>query len=227
MAAPNPGCDHFHRSLTRQFAALLLTLLAASVQAQSVALSGLMGQRALLIVDGNPPKSVAPGESHRDVKLISVGEAQAVIEVAGKRQTLRLGDAPVSVGSRSNEGAENRIVLTVSSGGHFVTSGQINGQTARLMIDTGASLVVISQATAVQLGLSFRDGQQIRIGTANGTAMAWPLRLDSVRVGAVTVLGVDALVSPEPMPYVLLGNSFLSRFQMTRENDQMTLNRRF
>ena len=117
--------------------------------------------------------------------------------------------------------------MTAGSGGHFVTSGQINGQTARLLVDTGASVVVISAATATQLGINFKNGPQIRISTANGVAMAWQLRLDSIRVGGVTVFGVDGVVSPEPMPYVLLGNSFLGRFQMTRENDQMTLSRRF
>jgi aspartyl protease family protein len=48
-----------------------------------------------------------------------------------------------------------------------------------------------------------------------------------VRVGDVMVSGVDAVVTPVGMPYVLLGNSFLSRFQMNRNNDQMVLERRF
>jgi aspartyl protease family protein len=38
---------------------------------------------------------------------------------------------------------------------------------------------------------------------------------------------VEALVMPLPMPHILLGNSFLTRFQMKRENDVMTLTRRF
>ena len=32
---------------------------------------------------------------------------------------------------------------------------------------------------------------------------------------------------PAPLPYVLLGNSFLARFQMRRENDQMVLEQRY
>jgi aspartyl protease family protein len=43
----------------------------------------------------------------------------------------------------------------------------------------------------------------------------------------VEVHNVDALVTPQPMPYILLGNSFLTRFQMKRDNDQMVLERRF
>ena len=50
--------------------------------------------------------------------------------------------------------------------------------------------------------------------------------LDSMRVGDVTVYNVEALVLPAHMTYVLLGNSFLTRFQMRRENDVMTLTKR-
>jgi aspartyl protease family protein len=53
------------------------------------------------------------------------------------------------------------------------------------------------------------------------------MTLDSVRLGDVSVGGVDAVITPSPMPYVLLGNSFLSRFQMTRTNDEMVLEKRY
>jgi aspartyl protease family protein len=52
------------------------------------------------------------------------------------------------------------------------------------------------------------------------------MRLDSVRIGDVEVFGVEAIVTPQSMPFVLLGNSFLTEFQMTRTNDQMVLEKR-
>jgi aspartyl protease family protein len=58
-------------------------------------------------------------------------------------------------------------------------------------------------------------------------SLGWRVKLASVRVGDVVVYDVDSIVSSGSMPYVLLGNSFLSRFQMTRTNDQMTLEKRF
>ncbi|MND06714.1 hypothetical protein D3C83_282450 [compost metagenome] len=58
-------------------------------------------------------------------------------------------------------------------------------------------------------------------------AQAYRVRLDSVRVGDVEVHEVDALVSEQPMPYVLLGNSFINRFSMQREGDQMVLQKRY
>ena len=53
------------------------------------------------------------------------------------------------------------------------------------------------------------------------------IRLIQVRVGDVLVYDVAAIVLPQAMPYVLLGNSFLTRFQMQRTNDQLTLEKRW
>ena len=50
--------------------------------------------------------------------------------------------------------------------------------------------------------------------------------LNTVRIGDVQVHNVEAVVVPQAMSYVLLGNSFLTRFQMKRENDLLTLDRR-
>jgi aspartyl protease family protein len=203
-------------------------LLSPVAWAQSVALSGMLGSKALLIVDGGAPKGVAAGESYQGVKVISTQGDSAVLEVAGKRQNLRVGDAPVSVGSSSDGAAGgSKIVLTASTGGHFMAQGQINGRTVPLMVDTGASSVAISVAEAERIGLKYQDGQAMRLSTANGIIHGWRVKLSSVKVGDVVVHGVDATVSSGSMPYVLLGNSFLARFQMTRNNDQMVLEKRY
>ena len=94
------------------------------------------------------------------------------------------------------------------------------------MVDTGATLLAISESEARRLNLSFEKGRPVRITTANGTVTAYQIQLSSVRVGDVQVYDVAAVVAPQPMPFVLLGNSFLTRFQMQRQNDQMTLEKR-
>jgi aspartyl protease family protein len=85
----------------------------------------------------------------------------------------------------------------------------------------------MSVADAKRIGLNYQNGQQVNMNTANGVTQGWRVTLDTVRVGDVMVSGVDAIVSQGSMPYILLGNSFLGRFQMTRTNDQMVLERRF
>ena len=207
--------------------AAVLALAAGTAGAQSVALQGMLGNKALLIVDGSAPRSVAPGESHLGVKVLTTLGDQAVVEIGGRRHTLRVGDAPASVGASGAAVRGNRIVLTAGSGGHFITPGAINGRAVQFMVDTGATGVGLSVSDAERIGLNYRAGQPIRLSTANGVAQGWLVSLASVRVGDVEVHNVEAAVSPGAMPYVLLGNSFLTRFQMKRDNDQLVLERRF
>jgi aspartyl protease family protein len=187
-----------------------------------------MGNRALLIVDGNPPKSVSPGETLRGVTVVSTQGDEAVVEIAGKRHTLRVGEAPASVGSSGGQdGGGSKIVLTAGTGGHFMTTGQINGRTVQLMVDTGATAVSMSVGDAQRIGLNYQSGQPIGMSTANGMVPGWRVKLASVRIGDVNVYDVDAVVSMGALPFVLLGNSYLSHFQMNRTNDQLVLEKRY
>jgi aspartyl protease family protein len=209
-----------------------LTLFASAVQAQGVSLQGMLGNKALLVVSGQAPKIVAPGESWHGVTVLSTTRESADIELNGQRQTLRLGAQPVAITTSTPNGGGSggparRIVLSASDGGHFMSTGALNNKSVRFMVDTGATLVIVGAADADRMGLSYRDKPTVPVSTANGTVRAWPIQFDSVRVGAVEVLGIDGLITPQSMPYALLGNSFLSRFSMKRDNDQLTLERRF
>ncbi|MDE2297546.1 MAG: TIGR02281 family clan AA aspartic protease, partial [Burkholderiales bacterium] len=105
----------------------LLALAAAGAHAQSVSMSGSLGDKALLIIDG-APRTVATGSTVQGVKLVAVRGSEATVEVHGKRQVLSLGGAQVNLGAAPSDGGGSRIVLTAGSGGHFVTDGAINGQ---------------------------------------------------------------------------------------------------
>jgi aspartyl protease family protein len=196
--------------------------------AQNVALAGLLGSKALIVVNSSQPRSLAVGESYQGVKLVSTQGDQAEVDVAGVRRTLRLGGAPVSVGSAAGSmGGSGKIVLGADSRGHFVTQGQIDGHTLPMMIDTGATYVSLSVAQATQIGIDYKTGQMVGMSTANGVIPGWRVKLGKLRVGEVVLYDVDALVSSGAMPYILLGNNFLGRFQMTRNSDQMVLDKRF
>ena len=193
---------------------------------QSVALSGVLGSKALLVINGAPPKTLAAGETHLGVKLISASGDQAVIDIQGKRSNLRVGDAPVSVGGGAGSGGGNKIVLPMGSGGHFMANGTVNGRAIQFMVDTGATAVALGISDAQRLGIDYQKGAPVRMNTANGVAQGWLVKLQSVRIGEVEVYEVDAVVGPN-MPFALLGNSFLSRFSMNRNSDVMVLERRF
>ena len=98
---------HAH-SIPQILLGVSLSLCACAAMAQSVAMTGGMGSKALLVINGGQPKALAAGDTHQGVKVISVTSDQAVVEVAGRRQTVTLGGAPVSVGGRGGAGGGYR-----------------------------------------------------------------------------------------------------------------------
>lgn len=198
---------------------------------QQVALSGVAGGKALVNIDGAAPRFMSPGQTQQGVKLLSLQGESAVFDVNGQRLSLRVGDAPVSLGRSSSGqdggGGAQRIVLTADAQGHFMPQGQINGRAVQFMVDTGATVVILSESDARRIQLDYSKGRKVGVATANGRAVGHQVQLASVRVGDAQVYDVAAIVLPQPMNYILLGNSFLTRFQMQRHNDQLTLERRY
>ena len=206
--------------------AAALLAVATAARAQSVTLAGSMGSKALLVIDGQP-YTLAVGQSAMGVTLLQLGDGQAQVQRGASTAVLRLGGAPARLtGTPHAATSAQEIVLPVGLGGHFTSPGAINGRPVQFMVDTGATLVSISQTEAERIGLDFRDAPRVFTQTANGAVPVQRVSLGMVRVGEVEVANVDAIVMPAQMPYVLLGNSFLSRFQMRRDNDVLRLERR-
>lgn len=200
-------------------------VLIESAQAQTVTLAGSMGSKAVLIIDG-AAATLAVGETRQGVRLVSVNGSVATVQVDGRSTTLLLGATQVSLGGEAGGGGNSQLVLTAGAGGHFTTGGSINGKPVEFMVDTGATVVSLSQAEADRIGLNYRSGRRGVANTANGQVPVHLATLSSIRIGDVQVYNVEAVVMPAQMDKVLLGNSFLSRFQLKLENDRMTLDKR-
>jgi aspartyl protease family protein len=206
--------------------ATALLLGAAAASAQTVTLNGSMGTRqALLVIDG-VPRVLEVGATALGVRLVALSPTQAEVEVAGARRVLFAGASQVRVGGGASARNGNEIVLTAGTGGHFTTEGRINGSPVTFVVDTGASTIALSQIDADRIGLNYKNGRRGFANTANGSVPMHVITLSSVRIGDVEVANVEAAVLPAAMTHVLLGNSFLARFQMQRDNDTMRLTRR-
>lgn len=118
--------------------------------------------------------------------------------------------------------ASAEIVLTRSRNGHYTADGEINGRAVKFLLDTGATQIALSRALANDLGLKL--GPAITLQTAAGPATGYATRLASVRLGAIEMSDLGAVVS-EGMgdDSVLLGMNFLRRLEMVQRGDQMTL----
>ncbi|MDE1948320.1 MAG: retroviral-like aspartic protease family protein [Burkholderiales bacterium] len=184
-----------------------------------------MGSKALLVIDGQT-RMLSPGEAAAGVRLVEIRNGEAVVESDGRRVTLELGGAPAQIKGTPAPAGAREIVIPAGPGGHFVVAGSINGHAVRFMIDTGATLVALSQGEAERIGLDYRGASASMIQTANGAVPVRVVTLSSLRVGSIELANVGAVVVPSAMPMVLLGNSFLSRLQMKREADVMRLQMR-
>jgi aspartyl protease family protein len=201
-------------------------------RAPQIQLGGVMGSKALFVIDGQS-QMIAVGEAARGVRLVSLNGDGAKVELQGKVIDLRVGGSPVVVGggigaAGGGPGSNTReIVIPVGDGGHYFMNGTINGHAVRFMVDTGATTIAMGRADATRIGLDPRKGQLSYSGTANGMTQVMSLTLDSVRIGEVELYNVAAVVMPANMPFVLLGNSFLSRFVIQHNNEVMRLTRRY
>ncbi|TXG87977.1 MAG: TIGR02281 family clan AA aspartic protease [Rhodocyclaceae bacterium] len=205
--------------------AAVFCLSALPAAATGVAVAGVFSGKALLVIDGGAPTIVHVGQTTAEgVRLVSVEGDAVVVELDGKRRSIRMGQHVVS--QKGGDGPQE-TKLAADARGHFQTVGAINGRSTRFVIDTGATMVSMGTSEAARIGIDWRKGQPSVVQTANGVVRAWRVTLDSVRVGDVTINGVDGLVQESDLPIVLLGMSFLSRTEMRNEGTTMTLKKRF
>lgn len=211
--------------MVRHSIALLALFAGAAAHAADVSLVGTFDTKAaILSIDGGAPRTVKVGQSAGGITLIAVEKDRATIEVDGKRRLLQRGQTHSSGGSGSSA---QSITLAAGAGGHFIAEGQVNGNPIRFLVDTGATAVAISAGEAERLGIDYRKGRRGTTQTAGGPAAAYAVTLATVRVGGIELQNVEAIVIEQGLAIALLGNSFLSRMDMRREGQTMTLTRRY
>lgn len=205
---------------------LVLSLISSAWAVDSIEVRGLFSGKAVIIVDGNR-YVLAVGESTPEgVRLIESDTQAAVLEVDGRRGRYPLGGR---IGTSYARPKKTAVRVYRDSRGMFTTVGSINGQTVNFLVDTGATAIAMSSPAAKRLGIQYRlNGAPVSVNTASGVARGWQLRLSSVRVGAIELSNVDAIVVEGSKPdSVLLGMSFLSRLNTRNEGQVMVLEERF
>jgi aspartyl protease family protein len=191
---------------------------------------GVFGNKATLVIDGGRPRTLSIGDTTPEkIRLISVGVGSAVVEADGKRQTVQMGQSGQRMSSSTSAGSSQRATIVADAKGHFFTTATINGVSVPFMVDTGATMVTISSSHAKSAGIDYTSGERGMMQTANGVTVAYRIKLDSVRLGDITLNNVDGVVLENQQlgKFGLLGLSFLNRTEMRREGDSMTLTRRY
>ena len=209
------------------FIALLLLVLAPfAARAADVALIGVVGDKAAVFaLDGGDPKAVKVGQTWNGISVLSVERGEATVEIEGKRRVLKIGQHHRSAPAPSSN--RQSVTLAADPRGHFVSQGSINGNPVRFLVDTGATTVALPAAEAQRLGIDYRKGERGYTNTAGGVVPIYRVRFDSVKLGAIELVGVDGIVIEQGLDIALLGMTFLNRVEMQRDGQTMVLIRRF
>ena len=147
------------------------------------------------------------------VVLVLAATAGAVVAYGDPDQIARASD---SVSAHLREHATSRAVqIARGQGGEFALQAKINGVAAPMVIDTGATSVVLTYETAKAAGLPLELLEyDVDVETAGGHTRAARLTLDRVAIGKLVERSVPALVVPHgQMKTNLLGMSFLDRLE--------------
>jgi aspartyl protease family protein len=120
-------------------------------------------------------------------------------------------------------GGELRVKM--ASDGHFWAIASINGVKRRMLIDSGATVTAISEATAREAGVSTGTTlTPIVLQTANGAAPAQTGKVDELRVGNIVARNLKIVTAPGLGSLDVLGMNFLSKLQSWRvENGTLIL----
>jgi len=125
---------------------------------------------------------------------------------------------------QSSIGAEDQreVILKRNRFGHYVASGEINGQDVVFLLDTGATVVSVPIAIARRLGL--KSGARRTVETANGRISTYATILDSVKIGNIELNKVAASINPRSdSRQVLLGMTFLKYLEFMQRGDTLTI----
>lgn len=120
------------------------------------------------------------------------------------------------------------VIIPADPRGSFFVNSTVNNTPIRMVVDTGADYVALSDRDARRAGIELQPADfKVRVSTANGTVLAAPVVLKEISVGGIAVNNVPAIVVPQTkLPVSLLGMSFLSKLSYVKESHgKLTLRR--
>ena len=145
--------------------------------------------------------------------LVVIYTYRAEFQTAGNRVLGEL--VPGTAITLQNSGADavdnNIVAITADRSGQFSISATVNGTYVEMILDTGASQVVLTEFDARRVGINVDELVfSVPVKTANGETRMAAVRLDDVDVGSINVSSVRGLVAkPDDLGTSLLGMSFL------------------
>lgn len=206
---------------------LIAMLIGKHAVASEIELVGVLGQKAVIVVDGERYVLALGEKTPQGISLVAVQATSVILVVEGVPKTFALGQSG-SLSTTFAAPTEAEVRLMPDPMGMFFAHGSINGKPVKFLVDTGATTIALGSDDARRLGIDFkRVGRPVRVDTASGHARGYIIKLDRVRVGDIELFAVDAAVIEGRGPETaLLGMSFLNRIEMVRDGGLLKLRKR-
>lgn len=143
---------------------------------------------------------------------VSHAKQEAARQDAQAQQTANAAPPTAMPRSASVTGSDE-IEIPADQVGNYQTNAEIDGYILRMMVDTGATYVCLTDADASAIGIRPAPADyRYKTQTANGTGVAAHIKIDRLRLGQVEIRDVDAFVMPPgALATSLLGMSALNR----------------
>ena len=184
-----------------------------------------MPNQAVVTIDGKQRILKMGTPSPEGVSLITADSQKAVLEWQGERIERTL---TREISANYTERTEEEARIPRGRDNHFFTTGNINGQPVRFMVDTGAFAIAMTPVEADRLHLNWRQGERFVANTAGGGTPSYKVMLDSVSVGGITLHNiVAAVIVADSTGEILLGMSFLEKTEMREANNTLVLRKKY
>jgi aspartyl protease family protein len=201
-----------------------LLLLSGSLAASEINLVGLLGEKALVEVDGSRAQLVAVGQRIGQARLLAISSGAAQFEINGRKVSLTLDNRRI----QSAPTDDARLTLSIGESGHFLAHLRVNKLPLLGIIDTGASVLALSSIHARMAGINPDEGVAGRAHTAQGWVDTRRIKVRQLQLGRFTLHDIDAVIVEGEFPLQpLIGMNVLQRFSMQREAELLILTPRY
>lgn len=203
----------------------LMIILSSLAQGETLQLHATFLDRAYISIDGKA-RLLRRGQTMKEgLTLIRVNKRSVDLDWQGKRQTLALSQG---INSTFSQNAQIEVALQKRNNRAYVSKAKINGRGAKVVLDTGATVVAMSGNTAKALGIDYLGGERGSVMTASAVVAAYFVNLTSVSVGGIAVSNVRASVVEGRYPSeILLGMSYLRHVSLHEQQGVMYLRAKY
>jgi len=127
--------------------------------------------------------------------------------------------ANTALGLDDQQVAGGAVRLRMATDGHYYARVSLNGVERQMLIDSGATVTMISPETAAAAGIR-TETHPVLVQTGNGTALTHPGRVAKREIGPLKASDIGVLVSEQDQGVEVIGMNFLSRLRSWRVEGQ-------